>query len=53
MKRTKITLKTKDKAGMTKPGGQSRYGRKRTYLASLKPDERAWGFQIGEPKPWK
>ena len=53
MKRTNLTRKKKDNAGMLKPSGQSKYGRKRAYLAALPPGERAWGFQLGEPKPWK
>ena len=49
----RLTRAQKDKAGMLKPSGQSKYGRKRAYLAALPPDERAFGFQIAAPKPWK
>ena len=53
MKRVKATRGRKDKAGMLKPSGQSRYGRKKAYLASLSSDNKCFGFQISEPKPWK
>lgn len=37
------------KASMNKPGGNSNYARKKSYLAS----NGGFGFEYAEPKPWK
>lgn len=36
-------------AGMQRPGGSSRYGRKSRYLKT----HGGWGFEYFEPKPWR
>ena len=37
------------KTAQYKPGGKSRYARKRAYCRK----HGVWGFDVPEPKPWK
>jgi hypothetical protein len=41
--------KAQKQAGMKRPGGKSRYARKRDWLHA----HSMWGFDVPEPKPWR
>lgn len=41
--------KAKRRAAQYTPGGESKYARKRVYLAR----HGLWGSEVPEPKPWK
>lgn len=42
-------LRAAKQAGMKRPGGKSKYGRKSEWLHS----HGMWGFDVPHPKPWR